>query len=201
MPKVELGRPATFDDLVAVPEILVAEIVDGELWTSPRPAPRHANAHTAVGARLRVAFGDGPPGQGGWRILFEPELHLGAHVLVPDIAGWRRERLPRLPDTAYFAVAPDWLCEVVSPSTEMLDRSKKLRIYAEHGVGHVWLVDPLVKTLEVLRLDRGHWTIVETFAGAATVRAEPFEALELHLAWLWEDDDPVSGSARLTSTD
>jgi Uma2 family endonuclease len=201
MPRVELGRPATFDDLVAVPEILVAEIVDGELWTSPRPAPRHANAHTAVGARIRVAFGEGPPGQGGWRIYFEPELHLDAQVLVPDVAGWRRTRLPRLPDTAYFAVAPDWVCEVVSPSTEILDRTKKLRIYAEHGVGHTWIIDPLAQTLEVLRLAGGAWTIVGTFAGRASVRAEPFEALELQLPWLWDDDVPIQQSPPATGID
>ena len=201
MPKVELGRAATFDDLVAVPDILVAEIVDGELWTSPRPAPRHTAAHTAVGARIRVAFGEGPPGQGGWRIYFEPELHLDAHVLVPDVAGWRRARLPRLPDTAYFAVAPDWVCEVVSPSTEILDRTKKLRIYAEHGVGHAWIIDPLAQTLEVLRLDAGAWTIVGSFAGRASVRAEPFEALDLQLAWLWEDDDPAPERAPVTGAD
>jgi Uma2 family endonuclease len=187
MPKVELGRPATYDDLVAVPDNLVAEIVDDELWTSPRPAPRHAVAHGALFARLHGAVGQGPPG-GGWLIVHEPELHLGEHALVPDIAGWRVERMPRLPETAYFPLAPDWVCEVVSPSTETLDRTKKLRVYAEHGVRHAWLVDPLLRRLEVLRLADTRWTLVGTHAGDVTVRVEPFEAVALELGALWERD-------------
>jgi Uma2 family endonuclease len=187
MPKVELGRSATYDDLVAVPEHLVAEIVDGELWTSPRPAPRHATAHTELATRVNAALG-GAGGPGGWRILFEPELHLGTHVLVPDIAGWRRTRVPRLPETAYFTLPPDWVCEVLSPSTAQLDRAKKLRVYAEHGVPHAWLVDPLARTLEVLRLESGRWSLLDTHAGTAMVRAEPFEAIELELGALWEEE-------------
>jgi Uma2 family endonuclease len=120
-------------------------------------------------------------------VLTEPELHLGQHALVPDIGGWRLERMPRLPDTPHFALAPDWVCEVLSPSTAMLDRSKKLRIYAQHGVRHAWLVDPLVRSLEVLRLEHGRWTLLDTHAGDAAVRAEPFEAVELRLGLLWVD--------------
>ncbi len=188
MPKVELGRPATYQDLVDAPDIVVAEIVDGELWTSPRPAPRHAEAYSELGARIRVAFDDRPPSGRGWRILFEPELHLGNHVLVPDVGGWRRDRMPRLPAAAYFDLAPDWVCEVLSPSTGLLDRTKKLRIYAEQGVVHAWLVDPILCTLEVLRLKGAHWTLVDTHGGNATVRAEPFESLELELGRLWSED-------------
>jgi Uma2 family endonuclease len=187
MPKVELGRPATYDDLVAVPEHLVAEIVDGELWTSPRPALRHAETHSELLSRVRGSFGGGPPGSSGWRILLEPELHLGEHALVPDLAGWRRERMPTLPESAYAALAPDWVCEVLSPSTAQLDRAKKLRVYAQHGVKHAWLVDPLARTLEVLRLENSRWTILDTHVGNATVRAEPFEAMELPLAAIWAD--------------
>jgi Uma2 family endonuclease len=187
MPKVDLGRPATYDDLVAVPDILVAEIVDGELWTSPRPAPRHATAASLLGAELVLTFGAKGRPPGGWRILGEPELHLGEQTLVPDIGGWRLDRMPRLPETAYFALAPDWVCEVLSPSTAMLDRTKKLRIYAQHGVRHAWLVDPIVRSLEVLRLENGRWTLLDTHAGEAAVRAEPFEAIELKLDLLWAD--------------
>jgi Uma2 family endonuclease len=186
MPKVELGRPATYDDLVAVPEHLVAEIVDGELWTSPRPAPRHARASSELGVQLGSAFGSGGRPPGGWQILDEPELHLGEHTLVPDIAGWRRERMSRLPETTYFALAPDWVCEVLSPSTAQFDRAKKLRVYAEHGVRHAWLVDPIARSLEVLRLEGAHWTLLDVHLGDVTVRAEPFEALELELEALWE---------------
>jgi Uma2 family endonuclease len=195
MPKVDLGRPATYDDLVAVPEHLVAEIVDGELWTSPRPALRHAKAHTELATRVNAELG-GRGGSGGWCILFEPELHLGAQAVVPDLAGWRRERMPAVPDMPFATLAPDWVCEVLSPSTAQLDRVKKLRIYAEHGVAHAWLVDPLARTLEVLRLEGPHWTLIDTHAGDVTVRAEPFEAIELELGALWEDvparDAPTS---------
>ena len=188
MPKVELGRPATYDDLVALAENLVGEIVDDELWASPRPAPRHSTAESALGAVLMPPFHFGKGGPGGWRILTEPELHLGRQVLVPDLAGWRVERMPKLPDTAFFTVVPDWVCEVLSPSTARLDRAKKLRIYAEVGVGHAWLVDPILRTLEVLRgTDAGRWTLVDTHLGGAVVRAEPFGAIEVDLGLLWEE--------------
>ncbi len=180
-------RPATYDDLVKLPDNLVAEIVDGELHASPRPAPRHAVAETAVGMLLGNPFHFGRGGPGGWWILAEPELHLGSDVLVPDYAGWRRTRMPSIPDKAYFELAPDWLCEVISPSTASLDRTRKLAAYARAGVPHVWLVDPLARTLEVLRLEAGRWTIVASHAGNETVRAEPFGEVELALADLWVD--------------
>jgi len=109
-------------------------------------------------------------------------------VLVPDLAGWRRTRLPRLPDAAYFSVFPDWVCEVLSPSTASLDRVKKLAIYAREQVGHAWLVDPAARTLEVLRLEAGRWTILATHAGADVVRAEPFADIDMELASLWADE-------------
>jgi Uma2 family endonuclease len=170
-----------------VPDHLVAEIIDGELHTTPRPAPRHADASSGLGGALRGPFDRGRGGPGGWRILDEPELHLKSDVLVPDVAGWRRERLPRLPDEAYFSLAPDWICEVVSPSTAALDRVKKLAIYARECVGHAWLVDPIARTLEVLRLGDGRWTILSTWSGLVTIRAEPFDAMDLDLSLLWED--------------
>jgi Uma2 family endonuclease len=187
MPKVELGRRATYDDLLAVPEHLVAEIVDDELWTSPRPALRHARASSRLGHVLGPPFDEGRGGPGGWLILDEPELHLGKRVLVPDLAGWRRERMPALPDTAYATLAPDWVCEVLSPSTALLDRAKKLRVYAEHGVRHAWLVDPIARSLEVMRLQDGLWTLLDVHLGDVTVRAEPFEVLDLELGALWEE--------------
>jgi len=107
-------------------------------------------------------------------------------VLVPDIAAWRRERLPRIPDEA-FSMRPDWLCEVLSPSTAALDRVKKLAIYGREGVSYEWLVDPIARTLEVLKLDAPRWTILGTYEGGAVVRAEPFDAFELDLALLWTD--------------
>ena len=169
-----------------MPDHLVAEIVDGDLYTSPRPAPRHADARSGLVGALRGPFDRGRGGPGGWRLLGEPEFHPGRDVLVPDIAGWRRERLPDLPEQAYFSVAPDWVCEVVSPSTAALDRVKKLAVYAREKVSHAWLADPIAQTIEVLRLENGRWTIVSTCAGADVVRAEPFEAIELDLTLLWE---------------
>jgi Uma2 family endonuclease len=178
-------RPATYEDLVALPDNLVAEIVDGELHASPRPAPRHAVAYAGVTALLHPAFDSGRNGPGGWWILAEPELHLGSDVLVPDLAGWRRTRMPHMPETAYFPLAPDWICEILSPSTASLDRAKKLAIYAREGIGHAWLMDPIARTLEVLRLEGGRWTILVTHAGDDTVRVEPFEAIEFSLGQFW----------------
>ena len=169
-----------------MPEHLVAEIIDGELVTSPRPAPRHADAGSGLGAVLRLAFDRGRGGPGGWRILAEPELHLRSDVLVPDIAGWRRQRLPHLPEVAYFPLAPDWVCEL-SPSTASLDRGEKLRIYAREGVRHTWLVDPIVQRVEVLRRDGAEWVSIAAAAGQGRLRAEPFEAIEIDLTLLWDE--------------
>src|SRR5437660_8135108 len=174
-------RSATYDDLLKVPDHLVAEILDGDLYTSPRPSPRHALASSALGGALHGPYDGGRGGPGGWRILDEPELHLGGDVVVPDLAGWRRERLPRLPEEAYFSVAPDWICEVVSPSTVALDRVKKRAVYARERVQHAWLVDPNAQTVEALRLENARWTITSTCAGRDVVRLAPFEALELDL--------------------
>ena len=166
---------------------MVAEILDGELHVSPRPAPRDVTASSVLGGVLSGPFHTGRGGPGGWWILDEPELHLDPDVLVPDLAGWRRERLPRIPDEAYFTLAPDWVCEVLSPSTERIDRVKKLAIYAREGVRHAWLLSPGNRTLEVLRLEAGRWVLLVTHAENEVVRAEPFEAIELDLATLWAD--------------
>jgi Uma2 family endonuclease len=188
MPRIPpLDRPATYDDLIKVPDIMVAEIVGGELHASPRPAPRHANAGSVLGVLVGGPYGQGRGGPGDWWVLYEPELHLGSDVLVPDWAGWRRARMPRLPGTAYFPLAPDWICEIVSPSTASLDRTQKLAIYAREQVAHAWIIDPLARTLEVLRLEAGRWTILDTHAGTDVVRAEPFADIELELGALWAD--------------
>jgi Uma2 family endonuclease len=178
-------RPATYDDILALPEHVVGEIVDGELHVSPRPAFRHAAASSALGEELGPPFKRGRGGPGGWIILDEPEVHLGTAVLVPDLAGWRRERMPELPDALFATLAPDWACEVLSPSTARFDRGRKLPRYAKEQVAHVWLVDPLATTLEVLRLDGETYRIVLTATGEDRVRAEPFDAIELDLAVLW----------------
>jgi len=180
-------RRATYADLLEVPDHKVAEIVGGDLVVSPRPAIPHAKASSALGFVVGGPFGYGAGGPGGWIILDEPELHLGKDVLVPDLAGWRRERMPVAPQAAYVTLAPDWLCEVISPSTEKLDRADKLPIYGQEGVAHVWLVNPLLRTLEVYRLDSSHWVLLHTFAGNNKVRAEPFDAVEIDLTLLWPE--------------
>lgn len=177
--------PATYADLEALPANVVGEILDGVLYAQPRPASRHAVAASRLGGELGPPFDRGRGGPGGWVLLDEPELHLGGDVLVPDVAGWRRERMPEIPDVAAFELAPDWVCEVLSPSTAAIDRGEKLRIFARERVAHAWLVDPIVKTLEVLRLDGETYRVVGAWHDDVRVRAEPFGAIELALAALW----------------
>jgi Uma2 family endonuclease len=187
---LELPPPgqATYADLEALPERYVGQIIDGTLYAQARPALPHAQAMSRLGSLIHVAFdrhsgdGDGP---GGWRILFEPELHLGSDVLVPDIAGWRRERMPTIPNVPWLELAPDWVCEVASPSTRKLDRSLKLERYRRAGVGHVWLVEPDDRYIEVYRHTEEGWLLVGNFSGDEEVGIEPFEALPLMLAELW----------------
>lgn len=178
-------RRATYDDLRHVPDHLVAEILDGELTTSPRPAPAHAQAASSLAGELYAPFHRGRGGPGGWILLNEPELHLHGDVLVPDIGGWRRERMPALPEATAFELAPDWVCEVLSPSTASTDRAVKVPIYAREKIGDVWLVDPVLQTLEALRLDGPSYRIAGVWRGDAVVQCAPFEALSIRLADLW----------------
>jgi Uma2 family endonuclease len=189
MPRVPpFDRAATYDDLAQLTDHVVAEIVGGELHATPRPAPRHSVVWSSLTGLLNPPFQHGRGGPGGWWILGEPELHLDADVLVPDLAGWRRSRLPTMPEQAYFSLPPDWVCEVVSPATALLDRAKKLVRYAYAGVGSAWLVDPIGRTVEVYRLTNGHWLVIGVHGGAERLRAEPFEEVELDLSVLWPDE-------------
>ncbi len=187
MPLKPKQRPATYADIEALPPHVVGEILFGVLHTHPRPAPRHANAATELQTELGPPFGRGRGGPGGWLFLFEPELWLGEHVVAPDIAGWRRERMPRLPDTAYIETPPDWLLEVLSPSTQRIDRTDKLAVYATYGIKHCWYVDPIARTLEVLALTGTKYLIAATFKDAEPVTAPPFEAHTFPLDVLWPD--------------
>lgn len=163
----------------------LGELIGGELLVQPRPTLLHAGAASALGEELGPPFKRGRGGPGGWIILDEPELHLNDDVLVADIAGWRRERLPEIPDVAAATLAPDWVCEVLSVSTERIDRGKKLRVYAREAVKHVWLVNPTTKTLELLGLDGAHYRILSVFDGEESVRAVPFDAIALDLRVVW----------------
>lgn len=179
-------KPATYDDILALPAHVTGQIVFGVLHAFPRPAPRHAMATSTLGGELGPPFQRGRGGPGGWVILDEPELHLGCHVVVPDLAGWRRARMPEIPvDHAYFTLSPDWVCEVLSPSTAALDRGDKRAIYATEGVQHLWFVDPEARVLEILVLDGASYRVHAVHARDALVRAEPFEAIELELGALW----------------
>jgi Uma2 family endonuclease len=179
-------RPASYEDILRLPENKVGEIVDGELIVSPRPGPRHALASSSLGAEIGGPFGRGRGGPGGWIILDEPELHLGPQVLVPDLAGWRRERMPALPDTAWFTLAPDWVCEVLSPSTAIVDRTRKQDIYREQGVRWLWFVDPAGRTIEVLSRAEQHWILTGSFGGGGEMRISPFDAVPIDVGALWD---------------
>lgn len=170
-----------YEEFLKVPEILTAEIVDGELIVSPHLDARHNRAANKIFGRVVSRDYD----DGEWWIYFRPELHLGADIFVPETAGFRRERVPEPPLDEHWNVAPDWICEVVSPSTKRLDRIRKLPRYATHGVGHAWMLDPIERGLEVYRLVEGHWSLIAVHEGDDVVRAEPFEAIELPLSALW----------------
>lgn len=178
-------RRATYQDVLDAPPEKIAEVINGELHLFSRPRFAHSSVAGSLFMELAQPFQRGRGGPGGWIFLLEPELHLGDEIVVPDLAGWRRERLPVIEDIAYGTLAPDWLCEVLSRSTEKIDRVDKMSIYAAEGVNHVWLVHPIRRTLEVLRLHEGRWLTAATHNGDQRVRAEPFDAIELDLSLLW----------------
>ena len=187
----ERNSPSVEAAFQAVPPEMVAEILDGELHVSPRPARPHTHVASILGGILTLPFMFGRGGPGGWVILDEPEIHLGSRPdkLVPDLAGWRRERLPDAVGgedaLAYYDLAPDWVCEVLSKSTRRIDKREKMRIYAREGVRYVWQMDPLANSLDIFRLEGRNWLLVDSFVGDESVRAEPFEAIELELALVW----------------
>jgi Uma2 family endonuclease len=182
---------ATYADLEAVPEHLVAEILFGSLETHPRPTRRHGAASSVLGYELMGPYQLGRGGPGGWIFIDEPELHLGPHIVVPDIAGWRLERVTEPADKAYFEVPPDWLCEILSPGTEKKDRGPKRRIYAKYGVKHLWYINPRTRTLEVFALQGKNWLLTDTFVDNEEVCAAPFSEHRFQLGILWPFDEPT----------
>lgn len=177
---------ATYENLLKVPGNQIGQILAGELVVLPRPSGPHAVAASILGGDLSGPFHRGRGGPGGWWILFEPEIHLGAQVVVPDLAGWRRQRLPTYPRTPFVDQSPDWVCEILSDSTRGIDRVRKMPIYAAYQVQHAWLIDPDAQTLEVFSLNSGRWTLIATFEGAAQVQAAPFDEVVIELAALWD---------------
>jgi Uma2 family endonuclease len=178
-------RHATYEDLLRLAEEPFAEIVDGNLYTSPKPPIPRAVAAVALASVLANTYQVGGNAAGDWWLLFEPELQLADDILVPDLAGWRRQRLAQPPETVALDLVPDWVCEIVSPETQDLDRSHKLPAYARHGISSIWMVDPQAQSLEVLQAAAGGFVLAGRFTGEDLARAQPFDAVEIDLRWLW----------------
>ena len=187
---------ATYADVLAAPEDKIAEVIHGILHLSPRPGMPHATAGSAILGGLGPSFSRGRGGPGGWIILYEPELHLDSHILVPDVAGWRRERVPALPNEPYVTIVPDWVCEILSPKSSRRDRMEKKPLYANLGVPYLWIVDPANRSLEVSQLLDGRWTEVGTYVDNDRPRAVPFDAIEFELGNLWADVEPLPDEDR-----
>lgn len=179
------GTPQGYGAILDLPDTVVGELINGELVVSPRPSPPQAVCAANLNAIVNSVFGLGIGGPGGWWILMEPELHLAGDVVVPDLAGWRRERLPETPAEAYFTLPPDWVCEVLSPKSAKHDRVSKLDIYRRHSVPFYWIIDPIRRTLEVLALHDARWAIGQTLGDDDAVCAPPFEATTFQLTTLW----------------
>lgn len=186
-PLPRIQRPATYQDVLDAPPNKVAELVNGALHLQPRPRARHGFASSRLGARINSDFDSGDHGPGGWWIIDEPELHFGDDVVVPDIAGWRRETMPEFPDTAAIDQAPDWICEVLSPSTRQFDLTEKRDVYLQERVGHLWFVDPGVRTLEAFELKDETWSLLTALKDNDPVSVPPFDAIEFPLSTLWPD--------------
>ncbi|MEY4544369.1 MAG: hypothetical protein RL685_564 [Pseudomonadota bacterium] len=182
------ARLATFEDLLRLPEGVRAEVLEGQVITSPAPLPKHSKAQRALGSFVGGPFDDddGHGGPGGWWIFVEVDVQLGLHDIVrPDLAGWRRERLLNPGDQRPILVAPDWVCEVLSPSTAVHDRIIKRNLYVLAGIGHYWIVDVDARTLEVFQRQDERWLLVGTYGDEAVARLPPFEEVELAVGRLF----------------
>ncbi len=179
------SRSATFQDVLDTPPHLVAEIVDGTLYVHSRPTLLHAQVGSELGMIIGPPFHRGNGGPGGWLILDEPKVHLGDDFVVPDLAGWRRERLPKAQPVAYTELVPDWICEILSPSTRKFDREVKQVIYARAGVKHMWMIDPEACSLEAFALSGADWKLIDKLFDNVPVSLPPFEAISFDLGDLW----------------
>lgn len=180
-------KPTLYEQWLNLPDNLVGEIIANQLYSQPRPAAPHALAAAHLGMKIGSPFSLGDGGPGGWWILLEPEIHFKPYteIFVPDIAGWRRERLPSIPNAPYFELVPDWLCEVLSPSTTHKDRQVKMPLYAQYGVRYAWLLDPLAKTLEAFSQHQNTWTLIGSFRDNDLVSVAPFAEISFSLHDLW----------------
>lgn len=169
----------------ALPEGVVGEIINGQLYVQPRPAGPHALTTSRIGVYLGGPYDLGQGGPGGWWIIDEPEVHfvLNVELVVPDLAGWRRSRMPQVPNDQRFNVVPDWVCEVLSPSTASRDREVKMPLYARYGVPYAWIVDPIARRLEAFALDDGQWVEVASFGDGEPICAPPFDEVTLGSPW------------------
>jgi Uma2 family endonuclease len=182
-----VSRLASYEDLISLPESVTGEIIGGVLYTQPRPAGPHTAVASALGADLGSAFGRGRGGPGGWYILYEPELHLDGDVVVPDLAGWRVERLPAdARKQPFFTTAPDWVAEIASPASTQRDRLIKVPLYAARGVAHLWLIEPVDARVEAYKLVETRWSWLGTWAEEREARIPPFDAIPLDLIAIWE---------------
>lgn len=195
-------RPTLYEQLEALPEGLTGEILNGQLHAQPRPSVPHGIAESSLTADLHGPFQKGRGGPGGWWIIAEPEIHfvLDREVAVPDIAGWRRERMPVPPEGHKVEVVPDWVCEILSPSTASKDRDVKMPLYAHYGVAFAWLVDPKARALEAYQLESGAWQEIGRYRGADQVAVPPFEAVTIALDGLWLPPGPEKGPATTLGT-
>ncbi len=182
------ARPRTlYEAIENLPEGVTGEIIHGQLHTQPRPSGPHALAGSNLGIDLGYRYSRGRGGPGGWWIIDEPEIHFvrDTEILVPDLSGWRRERMPELPRDQRFEVVPDWVCEILFPATASKDREVKMPVYAGYGVPYAWIVDPGEGSLEAYALREGEWALAGTYAGEDPVDAAPFPEAGLRVADLW----------------
>lgn len=194
MNQAALQQQPLYPQLEALPEHLRGELINGRLVATPRPSGRHAIASAGLGMDIGSAYQRGRGGPGGWWILDEPELHLERDrlVVIPDLAGWRRERMPVPPADHRFTVVPDWVCEVLSPTTARRDRAEKMPLYARYAVEWLWLVDPLTQVLESYQRHQGQWLQLANYAGEAECRIPPFTEMVIELAALWLPEPPIT---------
>ena len=179
-------KKATYEDLFNIPENMRGEIINGELIVTPRPSRKHGYVAATLIEEVGPPYHRGRGGPGGWIFIVEPEIILGEHIIIPDVAGWKAERFPKEEEQNPISAVPDWVCEIISsPKGELYDRGEKMSIYAEYGVHHAWLINPAIRSLEAYRLESGRWSRLGVFGERKKVRVEPFQEIEFDLGDFW----------------